>query len=103
MSDWLLLFLNKLEKLPRILSSLERALKFLPENCLLDQTANCMRQSVTLRSHSVKLVNSNPLLNRIVCVTFSLYIYIFKIYLFLAAQALRCCVLTLLMAARAAL
>ena len=35
-SDWLLLFLNKPENLLRILSSLERALKLLPENCLLD-------------------------------------------------------------------
>ena len=55
MSDWLLLFLYKPENLLKILSTLERALKLLPENCLLDQTANRMRQSVTLWSHSMKL------------------------------------------------
>ena len=55
MSDWLLLFLNKPENLLRILSTLERALKFLPKNCLLDQTANHTRQSVTLWSHCMKL------------------------------------------------
>ena len=55
MSDWLLLFLNKPENLLRIPSSLERALKLLPENYLLDQSANPTRQSVTLWSHSMKL------------------------------------------------
>ena len=44
MSDWLLLFLNKPENLLRIPSSLERALKLLPENYLLDQSANPTRR-----------------------------------------------------------